>query len=208
MRGSDARLTAAMRAVAGPQLAGDKVLMDFGVIQGSGAAETEAAMGRWSTACDRLARIARLAVPMLAKGRFVAAAAMSVGAYGASCREQPDKIMECMRRWVRHAVWSGGPAADYRILLWSGCIPVRADPVVAVLWATARAVALLVRDGHFSIFQLDWLWRSTDRCNPVAGLRRALLRAGVLGDLRSWRSGRKVLEQPLLVEAQVWEAWL
>ena len=55
--------------------------------------------------------------PMMAKGRFAAAAAMSVGAYGGSCREQPDKVMECMRRWVRHAVWSGGPAADYRIVL-------------------------------------------------------------------------------------------
>ena len=140
-------------------------------------------MARWATACDRLARIARLAVPMMAKGRFAAAAAMSVGAYGSSCREQPDKVMECMRRWVRHAVWSGGPAADYRILLWSGAIPVRADPVVAVLVAAARTVSLLVKDGHFSINQLGWLWSSTDRCNPVAGLRRALLRAGSVGRL-------------------------
>ena len=208
VRGSDARLTAAMRAVAGPQLAGHKVLKDLGVIQGSGAAETEAAMSRWSTACDRMARIARLAVPMLAKGRFVAAAAMSVGAYGASCREQPDAVMDCMRRWVRHAVWSGGPAADYRVLLWSGCIPVRADPVVAVLWAAARTVSLLVKDGHFSTAQLGWLWSSTDRCNPVAALRRALLRAGVAGDLHCWRSGREALEQPLFAEAQVREAWL
>ena len=165
-------------------------------------------MARGSTACDRVARSARLAVPMMEKGRFVAAAAMSVGAYGASCREQPDKIMECMRRWVRHAVWSGGPAADYRILLWSGCIPVRADPVVAVLWATARTVSLLVKDGHFSIFQLGWLWSSTDRCNPVAGLRRALLRAGVVGDMQCWRSGREMLEQPLYAETRVREAWL
>ena len=41
VKGSDTRLTAAMRAVAGPQLAGDKVLKDLGVIQGAGAAETE-----------------------------------------------------------------------------------------------------------------------------------------------------------------------
>ena len=145
---------------------------------------------------------------MMAKGRFAAAAAMSVGAYGGSCREQPDKVMECMRRWARHAVWSGRPAADYRILLGSGAIPVRADPVVAVLVATARTVSLLVKDGHLSINQLGWLWSSTDRCNPVAGLRRALLRAGVSGDLVCWRSGREVLEQPLHAEAQVREAWL
>ena len=112
VRGSDIWLTAAMRAVAGPQLGSTKVLKDLGVVQGSGPAETEVAMARWATACDRMARIARLAAPMLDKGRFVAAAALSAGAYGGSCREQPDKVMECMRRWVRHAVWSGGPAAD------------------------------------------------------------------------------------------------
>ena len=79
---------------------------------------------------------------------------------------------------------------------------------VAVLLATARTVSLMVKDGHFSIFQLGWLWNSTDRCNPVAGLRRSLLRAGVLGDLSCWQSGHEVLEQPLLAEAQVREAWL
>ena len=102
----------------------------------------------------------------------------------------------------------GGPAADYRILLWSGCIPVRANPVVAVLWATARTVSLLVKDGHLSIFQLGWLWSSTDRWNPVAALRRALLRAGVVGDMQCWRSGREMLEQPLYAETRVREAWL
>ena len=67
---------------------------------------------------------------------------------------------------------------------------------------------MLVKDGHFSVFQLGWLWSSTDRCNPVAGLRRALLRAGVVGDLHCWRSGREVLEQPLYAETWVREAWL
>ena len=41
-----------------------------------------------------------------------------------------------------------------------------------------------------------------------AGLRRALLRAGVVGDLHCWRSGREVLEQPLYAETWVREAWL
>ena len=67
---------------------------------------------------------------------------------------------------------------------------------------------MLVKDGHFSIFQLGWLWSSTDRCNPVAGLRRALLRAGVVGDMQCWRSGREMLEQPLYAETRVREAWL
>jgi hypothetical protein len=91
VRGSDARLTAAMRAFAGPQPGSTKVLTDLGVVQGSGPAETEVAKARWATACERMARIAKLAVPMLDKGRFVAAAALSAGAYGGSCREQPDK---------------------------------------------------------------------------------------------------------------------
>ena len=164
------------------------------MVQGAGASETEAAVTRWATACDRLARIVRLAVPMMATGRFAAAAAITVGAYGSSCQEQPHKVTECMRRWVRRAVRPGGPAADYRILLWSGAIPVRSDPVVALLLAVARTVSLLVKDGHFSTFQLRWLWSSTDRCNPVAGLCRALLRARPSGDLVCWKSGRKVLE--------------
>jgi hypothetical protein len=116
--------------------------------------------------------------------------------------------MDCMRRWVRHAVWAGGPAADYRVLLWSGCVPVRADPVVAVLWAAARTVSLLLQDGHFSTAQLGWLWSAADRCNPVAALRKALRRARIAGDLHCWRSGREILERPLFAEAQVREAWL
>ena len=92
-------------------------LKDLGVIQGTGAAESQAAMVRWATACDWLAKIARLSMPMAAKGTFASAAALSVGVYGTSCREQADNVMEAMRRWGRHAVWQGGPAADYRILL-------------------------------------------------------------------------------------------
>ena len=72
---------------------------------------------RWSTECDRLAKVARLSGTMAVKGTFVAAAAMTAGVYATSCREQPDRAMEAMRRWVRHAVWQGGPAADYRLLL-------------------------------------------------------------------------------------------
>ena len=125
-------------------------------MQGLGAQETQAAMARWATACDRLAKIARLSTTMAATGRFAAAAALSAGIYGTSCREQPDNVMETMRRWVRHAVWQGGPAADYRILLWTGAIPIRADPVVAVLLAAARTVSPLVQDGHFSTDQLGW----------------------------------------------------
>ena len=42
----------------------------------------------------------------------------------------------------------------------------------------------------------------------MAGLRRALLRAGVVGDMQCWRSGREMLEQPLYAETPVREAWL
>ena len=80
--------------------------------------------------------------------------------------------------------------------------------MVAVLLAVARTVSLLVKDGHFSTFQLGWLWSSTDRCKPVAGLRRAKLRAGGSGDLVCWKSGHEALEQPLHAEEQVRVAWL
>jgi hypothetical protein len=115
--GSNARLTAAMRAAAGPLFGCTEALKDLGVIQGAGPAEQAAAMARWSPACNRLGKIARLSMPMLEKGRFAAAAALSAGVFGTSCREQPDHVLLAMRRWVRHAVWQGGPAADYRILL-------------------------------------------------------------------------------------------
>ena len=206
--GSSARLTAAMRAAAGPLFGCTEALKDLGVIQGAGPAEKAAAMARWSTACNRLAKIAKLSVPMQAKGRFAAAAALSAGVFGTSCREQPDHVMDSMRRWVRHAVWQGGPAADYRILLWMGAIPVRADPVVAVLLAAARTVSLLVQDGHFALHQLEWLWLAADRCNPVAALRKALERAGVRGNLLRWQVGEAVLEQPLHAHEQLRNSWL
>ena len=105
-------------------------------------------------------------------------------------------------------MWQGGPAADYRILLWTGAIPIRADPVVAVLLAAARAVSLLVQDGHFSTDQLDRLWLGADKCNPVAALRQALQRAGVVGNLLRWQAGDAVLEQPLQAHEQSLNVWL
>ncbi len=68
-----------------------------------------------------------------------------------SCREQPDRDLEAMRRWVRHAACHGGPAADYRILLWMGVVPRRADPVLTVLQAAGRTNSLLLTDQHFTI---------------------------------------------------------
>ena len=130
-----------MRAAAGPLFGCTEALKDLGVIEGAGPAEQAAAMARWSPACNRLGKIARLSMPMLEKGRFAAAAALSAGVLGTSCREQPDHVLLAMRRWVRHAVWQGGPAADNRILLWAGAIPVKADPVVALLLAAARTVS-------------------------------------------------------------------
>ena len=206
--GTNPRLTAAMRVAAGPLFGCTEALKDLGVIQGSGPAESEAAMARWATACNRLAKITKLSMPMQAKGRFAAAAALSAGVFGTSCREQPDRVMESMRRWVRHAVWQGGPAADYRILLWMGAVPVKADPVVAVLLAAARTVSLLVQDGHFAMHQLEWLWLAADKCNPVAALRKALERAGVRGNLRRWQAGEAVLEQPLQAHEQLRNCWL
>ena len=206
--GSNPKLTTAMREAAGPLFGCTEALKDLGVVQGTGPAEQASAMARWSTSCNRLAKIAKLSMPMSAKGRFAAAAALSAGVYGTSCREQPDHIMETMRRWVRHALWQGGPAADYRILLWIGAVPVKADPVVAVLLAAARTVSLLVQDGHFTICQLEWLWLAADKCNPVAALRKALGRAGVQGSLTRWQSGEAVLEQPLQAYEQLRNCWL
>ncbi len=80
--------------------------------------------------------------------------------------------------------------------------------MVAVLLAVVRTVSLLGKDGHLSTYQLGWLWSSTDRCIPLAGLRRALLRAGVSGNLVCWKSGREAFEQPLHAEEQVRAAWL
>ncbi len=121
---------------------------------------------------------------------------MSAGVSATSCREQPGKVMETMRRWTRHAVWQGGPAADYRLLLWLGVVPARADPVLAVLVAAARTVSLLIQDGHVAVGQLSWLWLAADKANPVAALRQALQRAGIAGDLETWRGGSAELRNP------------
>ena len=67
----------AMRAAAGPLFGCTEALKDLGVIQGAGPAEQDAAMARWSTACSRWGKIARLSMPMQEKGRFAAAAALS-----------------------------------------------------------------------------------------------------------------------------------
>ena len=67
--GSSSRLTAAMRAAAGPVFGCTEALKDFGVIQGAGPAEKAAAMARLSTACNRLAKIAKLSVPREAAPR-------------------------------------------------------------------------------------------------------------------------------------------
>ena len=161
--GSSTRLTAAMRAAAGPLFGCTEALKDLGVIQGAGPAEQDAAMVRWLAACSRLGKIARLSMPTQEKGRFAATAALSAGVFGTSCREQPDHVLLAMRRWVRHAAWQGGPAADYRILLWAGAIPIKADPVVAVLLAAARTVSLLAQYGHFELHQLERLWAAPDK---------------------------------------------
>ncbi len=104
-----------------------------------------------------------------------------------------------MRRWARYAVWQGGPAADYRLLLWLRVVPPRTDPVLAVLLAATRTVSPLVQDGHFAACQLSWLWLASDRTNPIAALRKALRRAGIDGDLEAWRAGSAELRNPLQV---------
>ena len=134
---------------------------------------------------------------MAVKGTFAAAAAMSAGVFATSCREQPDKVMETMRRWTRHAVWQGGPAADYRLLLWLGVVPARADPVLAVVLAAARTVSLLIQDGQFVADQLSCLWLAADKANPVAALRKTLQRAGITGGLETWVAGPAELRNPL-----------
>ncbi len=102
---------------------------------------------------------------------------MTAGVCATSCREQPDRDMEAMRRLARHAVWHGGPAADYCVLLWLGVVLRRADPVLTVLQATGRTVSLLPADQHFHMDQLQQLWAHPDQANPVAALRKAMQRA-------------------------------
>ena len=102
-----------------------------------------------------------------------------------------------MRRWTRHAVWQGGPSADYRLLLWLGVVPARAGPVLAVLLAADRTVSLLIQDGHFVAGQLSWLWLAADKTNPVAALRKALQRAGIAGDLEISKAGSAEHRRPL-----------
>ena len=68
--------------------------------------------------------------------------------------------MEAMRRWVRHAVRRCGSAADYRVLLWLGVVPKRADLVLMVLQAAGRTVSLLLQDRHFFMGQLRQLWEA------------------------------------------------
>ena len=206
--GTDEVHTAMMLIEAGPKFGGKDTLKDLGVVQGGGRSQTEAAMLRWSTACDRLLKIGKLSISMQAKGNFVAAAALSAGAYAATCRAQPDKVLHTMRRWVRHAVWQGGPAADFRLLLWLGLVPCRADPTCAVLLATARMVSLMVQDRQFTLEELRWLWEGKDPANPVAALKAALRRAGVGGDLNVWRKGGEVLRDPLKALTKTRVEWL
>ncbi len=59
---------------------------------------------------------------------------------------------------MRHAVWHGGPAADYRVLLWLGVAPRRADLVLAVLQAAGRTVSFLLTDRHFTMNQATPGW--------------------------------------------------
>ena len=132
---------------------------------------------------------------------------MTAGVYATSCREKPDRDMEAMRRWMRHAVWHGGPAADYRVLLWLGVVPRRADPVLTVLQAAGRTVSLLLEDQHFTMAQLQLLWAHPDKANPVAALRKAMLRAGVGGDLGRWTSDGRELTRPLQAAEGLRNEW-
>ncbi len=178
------------------------------MVQGSEAGEVRAAMARWNTACDRFGKVARLSCSMAVKGTYGAATALTAGLYATSCREQADGTMETMNRWIWHTVWQGGLAADYRLLLWIGVVPIRADPCLGVLQAAARTLSLLIQDGHFVIEQLSWLWAAADKTNPVAALRKALQWAGVAGSLGEWRAGAAVLPLPLAVHESLRNRWL
>ncbi len=67
--------TEMMRLAAGPNFQCTDALKHLGVVQGSGPADSGAAMLRWHTACDRSAKVARLSGT---KGSFVATAALQV----------------------------------------------------------------------------------------------------------------------------------
>ncbi len=64
-----------------------------------------------------------------------------------------------------------------------------------------------VQDGHFTIEELHWPWKAKDTSNPVAALRAALKRAGVVGDLTVWRAGEGALHNPLTALARQREDW-
>jgi hypothetical protein len=123
--GSSARLTAAMRAAAGPLFGCTEALKDLGVIQGAGPAERAAAMARWATACSRLAKIAKLSVPMQAKGWHATSLTPCGGGSGTPCGKAARRpttascfgwgrspsgptrwLLCCSRRPARSAYWS------------------------------------------------------------------------------------------------------
>jgi hypothetical protein len=72
--------------------------------------------------------------------------------------------------------------------------------------SAARMCSLMVQ-GQFTIEEIHSLWQAKDTTNPVAALRAALKRAGVVGDLTVWRAGEGALRNPLTALARQREDW-
>ena len=79
-------------------------------------------------AWDKLAKITRLTTTATERGALAGVETKLADAYATLCREQADRALDTARKWVRYAVWHGGPTADYRARLKSGAVPRRADP--------------------------------------------------------------------------------
>ena len=130
-------------------------------------------MQRWQTFAGRLAKLARAALATKDAGHLAAASALSAGAYGSVCTVMTAAHVNLLRRWMRFACWKGGSGADFGLLVWTGTVPQRADPLLHLVQRSVRIVALLVQDAVLTPPEVDILWRCSGDCNnPVAATRQ------------------------------------
>ena len=89
---------------------------DLGVVHGQRAAERGLAACRWKDAVARLRRIALLPVLLRQRGWFIAAGALSAGAFGCAARLPSEALLQGMRSWVKHAVHKGSGLCPHQCL--------------------------------------------------------------------------------------------
>ena len=175
---------------------------DLGVHQGTDGAARTAAHGRWRPAIERLGKIAKLPLPMELLGRMSAAAALTTGAYGAGQRAHAKHVLQTVRKWVRHAVWRGGPAADMRVLWATGELTWRSDPVRVVAVRASNIVGQLIEAGAVTAEAGRELWVSQQQQNPIGALKEYLSRIGVVSSWDRWASQQDELLHPFAAKPE------